>query len=252
MKVLILTKSKIAVLSIILAAVIVSLAVFARGVSIATVSQNKLVPIYNVKTDEKKVAISFDAAWGNEDTQTLIDIMDKYDVKATFFLVGEWVDKYPESVKALAKAGHSIQNHSDTHPHLTEISNQDVISQIENCNDKVEKLTGTRPTLIRVPYGDYNNSVIQTINEMKMYPIQWDVDSLDWKDYDAETIYNKVISKVNCGSIVLFHNAALHTPEALPKIIEKLKGDGYEFVKISDLIYKENYSINFAGTQICN
>lgn len=252
MKVLILTKKKIAIVLIALAVVITAAILSGKAISISTLSQNKLVPIYNVKTDEKKIAISFDAAWGNEDTQKLIDIMAKYNVKATFFVVGEWVDKYPESVKALADAGHSIQNHSDTHPHLTEISKQEVISQIENCNDKIEKLTGTRPVLLRPPYGDYNNTVIETINELKMYPIQWDVDSLDWKEYDAKTIYSKVISKVGCGSIVLFHNAALHTPEALPVIIEKLQSDGYEFVKITDLIYKDNYSINFAGTQIKN
>lgn len=252
MKVLILTKKKIAVLSFVLVGVITAAILSAKALSISTISQSRLVPIYNVQTDEKKVAISFDAAWGNEDTQNLIDIMDKYGIKATFFVVGEWVDKYPESVKALAKAGHSIQNHSDTHPHLTEISKQEIIAQIENCSDKVEKLTGVRPTLLRAPYGDYNNTVIETICGMKMYPIQWDVDSLDWKEYDAQTIYNKVVSKVGCGSIVLFHNAALHTPEALPMIIEKLQSDGYEFVKIADLIYKDNYTVNVAGMQVPN
>lgn len=252
MKVFILTKKRLTALCFVLAAVVAAAVLSANALSVATVSQNRLVPIYNVKTDEKKIAISFDAAWGNEDTQKLIDIMDRYGVKATFFVVGEWVDKYPESVKALADAGHSIQNHSDTHPHLTQVSRQELVSQIENCNEKIEKLTGVRPTLLRPPYGDYDNTVMQTINELKMYPIQWDVDSLDWKEYDAQTIYNKVISKVCCGSIVLFHNAALHTPEALPMIIEKLQKDGYEFVKITDLIYKDNYSINHAGTQISN
>lgn len=252
MKVLILTKKRIAFLSLIIAIVAVAATLFSKGMSVSTVSQKKLLPIYNVETDEKKIAISFDAAWGNEDTQKLIDIMDKYGIKATFFVVGEWVDKYPESVEALAKAGHSIQNHSDTHPHLTEISKDEVVSQIEKCNDKVEKITGVRPTLLRAPYGDYNDSVIETIGELNMYPIQWDVDSLDWKEYDAKTIYDKVVPKVGCGSIVLFHNAALHTPEALPSIIEKLQDDGYSFVKITDLIYKDDYSINFAGTQIKN
>lgn len=252
MKVLILTKKRIAVLSAVLALIVALGAVSAKIASVATVSQSRLVPIYKVKTDEKKIAISFDAAWGNEDTQKLIDIMEKYSIKATFFVVGEWVDKYPESVKALAEAGHSIQNHSDTHPHLTQIGKQELVGQIENCSDKVEKLTGIRPTLLRAPYGDYNNTVIETISELKMYAIQWDVDSLDWKDYDAQTIYNRVVSKVGCGSIVLFHNAALHTPEALPMIIEKLQSEGYEFVKITDLIYKDNYVIDNSGMQIQN
>lgn len=250
MKVFILTKNKLITICL-----IVSVALFAgvfgfRNINIATSSQKKLLPIYNVATQEKKVAISFDAAWGNEDTAQLIDILAKYKIKATFFIVGEWVDKYPESVKALSDAGHSIQNHSDTHPHLPELDKESIINEINNCNNKIEKLTGKRPVLIRVPYGDYNNCVVECVNELKMYTIQWDVDSLDWKDYDAQKLYNRVTSKVNCGSIVLFHNAAKHTPEALPSIIECLLEKGFKFVTIEDLIYKDNYSINIAGTQI--
>lgn len=250
MKVFILTKKRILAVFLIIAAISSIACLSFAGIAVKTSTRNKRLPIYSVGTNEKKIAISFDAAWGNEDTQMLIDILKKYNVKATFFLVGEWVDKYPESVKALCDAGHSIQNHSDTHPHMTQISKQEMISQIENCNKKIEKITGVKPTLLRPPYGDYNNSVVETIEELGMYAIQWSVDSLDWKDYDAQTIYNKVVPKIQCGSIVLFHNAALHTPEALPSIIEKLQSEGYTFVTIADLIYKDNYTIDIAGNQI--
>ena len=250
MKVFILTKKKLITICLMVTIALIVGVAGVKNISVATSSQKKLLPIYNVGTQEKKVAISFDAAWGNEDTNLLIDILAKYKVKATFFIVGEWVDKYPESVKALSDAGHSIQNHSDTHAHLPELNKECIINEIENCNKKIEQLTGKKPVLIRVPYGDYSNSVVQCINELNMYTIQWDVDSLDWKDYDAQKIYNRVTSKVGCGSIVLFHNAAKHTPEALPLIIECLLEKGFEFVTIEDLIYKDNYSINIAGTQI--
>ena len=250
MKVFILTKKKIAFVLLIFSVAMIGTILSVRGMSVKTSTQNKLLPIYNVQTDEKKIAISFDAAWGNEDTQNLIDIMKKYNVKATFFLVGQWVDKYPESVKALADAGHSIQNHSNTHPYLSKISESEIISQLENCNEKAQKITGKRPTLIRPPYGDYNNTVIKTIKGINMYPIQWSIDSLDWKGISATEIYNRVVPKIENGSIVLFHNAAEHTPEALPSIIEKLQSDGYKFVTIEELIYKDNYTINHAGTQI--
>ena len=213
-------------------------------------TNERLLPIYCVETDKKQIAISFDAAWGNDDTQQLIDILKEYEVPATFFVVGAWVDKYPESVKALSDAGHQIQNHSNTHPHMPQLSKDQIKNEIESCNQKIEAITGVCPTLLRPPYGDYDNALIQTMDELKMYTIQWDVDSLDWKENATpESICNRVTKKVKNGSIVLFHNDADHTPEALPNILKCLKDEGYEFVFISDLIYKDNYEIIHDGTQ---
>lgn len=189
--------------------------------------------------------------WGNEDTEELIEILGKYNVKATFFLVGQWVDKYPESVKALADAGHEIENHSNTHPHLTQCGSETIIEELEGCNEKIKKITGKEPKLHRCPYGDYDNNVIHTVRSIGMEPIQWNVDSLDWKDYDADTICQRVTSKLSPGSIVLFHNAALHTPEALPAILDHMAREGYSLLPISQLIYRENYTIDHAGRQFC-
>ena len=169
------------------------------------------LPIYCVQRDQKVLSISFDAAWGNEDTQMLIDILGKYKIKATFFVVGEWVDKYPESVKALHDAGHEVMNHSNTHAHMSQLSKDEIIADVEACNDKIEAVTGVRPTLIRPPYGEYDDNVITAIRSIGMEPIQWDVDSLDWKDLSAPEITKRVTGKVQPGSIVLFHNARHHT-----------------------------------------
>lgn len=117
-------------------------------------------------------------AWGNEDTQTLIDILNKYHVHATFFVVGAWVDKYPESVKALAASGNEVMNHSDSHPHMTTLSRQAMLDQINACDDKIEKITGKRPILFRPPYGDYNNALIEALTSVNHYAIQWDVDGM--------------------------------------------------------------------------
>ncbi|MGN0173444.1 MAG: polysaccharide deacetylase family protein, partial [Acutalibacteraceae bacterium] len=116
-----------------------------------------------------------DAPWGNEDTENLIEIFKKYNVKVTFFVVGEWVDKYPESVKALSDAGHEIMNHSNTHPHMPQLSIEKMTEEINACNDKIEKITGKRPTLFRAPYGDYDNNLIDVLSSLNMYCIQWDV-----------------------------------------------------------------------------
>ncbi len=185
--------------------------------------------------------------WGNEDTQTLIDILTKYDVRATFFLVGQWADKYPESVKALADAGMEIGNHSDTHPHMAKLSEKQIIDEVSLCSGKIEAITGTPVSLFRCPYGEYDDEVITTVRNMGVQPIQWDVDSLDWKDLSADDIYKRVTSRVTDGSIILFHNAAKHTPEALAGIIEYLLQEGYEIVPVSELLLTGEYDIDNTG-----
>jgi polysaccharide deacetylase family sporulation protein PdaB len=228
--------------------------VFFRGEDaqrlVSAVAPKKDLPIYCVQTEDKVASLSFDAAWGNEDTEQLIDILAKYNVKATFFVVGQWVDKYPESVKQLSDAGHEVMNHSNTHPHLPQLSREQIIKEIQSCDQKIESVTGKKPFLTRPPYGDYNDTVVGTLREIGHYTIQWDVDSLDWKDLSAQEIYNRVTQKAQNGSIVLFHNAAKNTPNALPMIIESLQAKGYELVPISELIYTENYEINHEGRQI--
>ncbi len=248
MKLFLIRRKPLAVLACVMAAAVMFLAVTHPAVVGASASTRQL-PIYCVQKDYKVLSISFDAAWGNEDTQQLIDIMEKYNVKATFFVVGEWVDKYPESVKALSDAGHEVMSHSNTHAHFNSLSSEEIIADLNACGDKIEKVTGTRPILFRCPYGEYDDHVINAVRSMDIEPIQWDVDSLDWKDLSAPEITKRVTSKVQPGSIVLFHNAALHTPEALPGIIEALLQEGYQFVPISQLILTGEYIIDHTGRQ---
>ena len=246
MKFFVITKKHIMVC---IAAVVCSAAILLGSVT-GFANQNKKLPIYCVDTAEKQIAISFDAAWGNDDTETLISILKEYDVPATFFVVGAWVDKYPESVKQLHEAGHQIHNHSNTHPHMPQLSAAQMADEINTCNQKIANITGVTPTLFRAPYGDYNNSTITAVEQMNMYCMQWSIDSLDWKENaTAESICNRVVSKAHNGAIVLFHNDADFTPAALPNILKCLKEQGYEFVFINDLIYKENYEIDHAGKQ---
>lgn len=237
----------------VLAALAVGLAVavlstIPRAVTAAATQRD--LPIYCVQKDSQVCSLSFDAAWGNEDTQQLIDILGKYNVKATFFVVGEWVDKFPESVKALHDAGHEIMNHSDDHAYFTKLSAEQIRAQLDSCNDKIEAITGVRPDLFRPPYGDYNDSVVSTVRDCGMYTIQWDVDSLDWKDPAPADITSRVLKRVQPGSIVLFHNAAKNTPAALPSVIEGLIRQGYSIVPVSQLILRENYSMDHTGRQV--
>lgn len=210
----------------------------------------KDLPIYCVDRQDNLVSISFDAAWGNEDTEELISILNKYNVKTTFFVVGSWVDKYPQSVKALFDAGHEIMNHSNTHPHLTSLSAEKIKEETQKCDEKIMAITKVKPFLTRPPYGDYNDKVVGTLREIGHYTIQWDVDSLDWKDLSPEQMLQRIDNKVKSGSIVLFHNAAKNTPAALPKIIENIQGKGFKIVPISQIIYKDNFKIDHSGKQI--
>jgi polysaccharide deacetylase family sporulation protein PdaB len=230
---------------------IVSGAVSLRGTNVFMAKERKL-PIYCVDKKDKVVSISFDAAWGNEQTQNLLDILADKGVKSTFFLVGFWAEKYPDSVKAIHAAGHDVGNHSDTHPHLPQLEKDKVTAQIEECNKKIEAACGVRPILFRPPYGDYNNCVVESTNDLKMHCIQWSVDSLDWKDPTPEDMIKRIKSKIKPGSIILMHNGAKNTPEALPKIIDMIKAEGYQIVPISELIYKENYTMDTQGKQICS
>ena len=227
--------------------IVVIFSVVCSPIAMKTSAAAKRLPVYCVQRDDKCVSLTFDAAWGNEDTQELIDILGKYNVKATFFVVGAWVDKYPESVKALSDAGHEVMSHSNDHAHFSKLSSDEIVKNLNTCNDKIEEVTGIRPTLFRCPYGEYDDHVISAVTGMGMHTIQWDVDSLDWKDYDADTIYKRVTSAVAPGSIVLFHNAAIHTPEALPSVIEFLLSEGYSIVPVSELLLQGDFEMDHTG-----
>ena len=181
--------------------------------AVQSAAAQREIPIYYVDTDKKQVALSFDAAWGNEQTEHLLEILDKYKVKSTFFLVGDWVKNYPDSVKDIAKHGHDVGNHSNTHPHMTQMSSSDMVGQIQSCNEKIKELTGKTPTLFRAPYGDYNNDVVKSVN----------------------------------GCNILMHNGAKNTPEALPTVIEAIKSEGYEIVPISQILLKGEYYTDVDG-----
>ena len=219
---------------------------------IGAAATSRQLPVYCVQRDDKVIALSFDAAWGNEDTEELIEILNKYKINTTFFVVGDWVDKYPESVKSLFDAGNEVMNHSSNHAHFSKLSGEQIVSDITACNEKIAAVTGVTPTLFRCPYGEYDDHVINVVNSMGMTAVQWNIDSLDWKGISAEEITKRVVDKASPGSIVLFHNAAENTPEALPKIIEALLADGYSIVPVSQILLKADYSIDHTGKQIPN
>lgn len=215
-----------------------------------TAASHKKMPICCTDRSNKKVSLTFDVMQGNESTEKLIEILKEYHVSATFFVTGEWAERYPDSVKALYEAGHEIMNGSDTYPHMPTLTRSKMITQINACGDKIQAVTGVRPTLFRAPYGDYNNDLMEVLTSLKLTGIQWDVDSYDAKGLTADGIVKRVTSEVGSGSIVLFHSDGDHTSEALPLVIEKLQSEGYEFLPVSAMIYAKDYKLNYEGRQI--
>lgn len=222
------------------------------AISVSTTANGRELPIYSVQTDKPQIALSFDAAWGNEDTQHILDILKKHDIHVTFFMTGGWVESYPDDVKRIYEAGHDLGNHSQNHKHMNSLSDKEKTQELMSVHNKVKELTGYEMFLFRPPYGEYNNEVVLNATANGYYPIQWSVDSLDWKDYGVDSIIDTVCNhkELANGAIILCHNGAKYTAQALDSMITTLKAKGYEFVPISQLIYKENYHMDVTGKQI--
>ena len=187
----------------------------------------RLLPIYSVEREDKVVSISFDCAWGTDYTDKILNALRVSDVKATWFMVEFWSEKYPDYVKKIDAAGHEIGTHSSTHSYMSKQNAEEIRLELQTSSQAIEDVTGKKVELFRPPYGDYNDRLIKTASEEGYYTIQWDVDSLDWRDLSATDIATRVINGAKNGSIILMHNNGLHTWEAVPIIIETLKHKGF-------------------------
>ena len=184
--------------------------------TIQTSSVNdKLLPIYNVQTEEKKVAFTMNCAWNADDIDQILEVLKQNDTKITFFMVGDWIEKFPEAVKKIYEAGHEIASHSNTHPHVNNLTYEENIEEIEKSNDKIEKITGQRTKIYRAPYGEYNNTVIKAAQDKGYYTIQWSLDTLDYTGLTGDEMWNRIQDKLKAGDIILSHNGTKHTADSL-------------------------------------
>jgi polysaccharide deacetylase family sporulation protein PdaB len=241
-----------ALFSIALALLLCVQQLFTATVKSVEANVARSLPIYSVEREDKKISISFDCAWGTEYTESILNCLAQNDIKCTFFAVQFWVEKNPDMAKKIVEAGHELGTHSRTHSYMSKLSEAKIEDELKTSSEAIEKLTGKKVTLFRAPYGDYNNLLIDTAKRMGLYTIQWDVDSLDWKNLSATEIALRVVNGVKSGSVILCHNNGLHTAEALPMIFSTLKNKGFEFVPIGELIYTGNYTIDRNGRQHAN
>lgn len=208
------------------------------------------LPVYSVERPDQKIALTIDAAWEDDKTAFILETLARYDVKATFFLCGVWVEAYPEHVKEIAAAGHEIGNHSLTHPHMNELTAEQVQQEISALDDQIEALTGKRCTKFRAPYGEYNDTVIKAVRALGYEAVQWDVDTIDWKqERSAAAILETVLPRLAPGSIILCHNNGYQIEEYLPTLIEQAQEAGYEFVTVDELLLDGATTIDANGRQ---
>ena len=268
MRVIIIKKRTLLIAAVVIAAllagVVIALLMLPRGEAAETISQgrieeyelnvltgrNKELPVYSVMRTDRAIALTVDAAWEADKTDFILDTLKQYNIKATFFLCGVWVETYPDKVKAIAAAGHEIGNHSLTHPHMNSISVAEIQKEISLLDDEIERLIGSRTKLFRAPYGEYNDQVIKTVREFGYEPVQWNIDTIDWKEErSAKTILDTVLPKLSPGSIILCHNNGYKIKEYLPTLIKTAIDEGYTFVTVSELLLSGETKIDANGVQ---
>jgi len=217
--------------------------------TIVTSTTARELPIYSVNTEAAKIALTINCAWNADDVDLILETLEKHQVKVTFFMVGDWIEKYEEAAKKIHAAGHELANHSYNHPHVNNLSYEKNVEQIKKCSELIKNITGAPSTLYRGPYGEYNDTVIQAAKSLQHTCIQWSIDTLDYKALTGEQMWERIEPKLENGSIILMHNGTENTANSLDMLITNIKGKGYELVKVSDLIFKENYQVDNNGVQ---
>lgn len=212
--------------------------------------RTRIIPIYSVENQDNEVAITFDCAWGAKDIPVILNVLKEKNVRATFFLVGEWAKRNPEETRMIAEQGHDVGNHSENHFKMSALNREKIKREISDCTQTIEEITGTRPTLFRAPYGDYSDDVITIARQAGYDTIQWSVDSLDWKPGISQETILKRVSIAKSGDIFLFHNDTPLTDKILGKVIDAIREKGLNPVPVSELILKENYEIRHDGRQV--
>ena len=267
MRIFVITKRTLIIAAIIfvciVAAVIIALS-FTEGsatapTTAATVEEYELtvmagrkkeLPVYSVSRDDKKIALTIDAAWEDDKTDFILETLEQYKVKATFFLCGFWVEKYPDKVKAIYEAGHEVGNHTATHPHMTRLNASQMQDELNKYEELLMPITGQKTNLFRAPYGEYNDNVIKTVRDMGYEVVQWDIDTVDWRpERSAQTILDTVLPNLKSGSIILCHNNGYMIKDYLPTLLKTAIDQGYVFVPVSELLLKGDTIIDVNGVQ---
>ena len=208
------------------------------------------LPIYSVQTDQPFAALGINCAWDDQDIPSMLQTLAEAQVHATFFLLGEWAERFPDSAKAIAAAGHEIGSHSYSHRDMDSLTQQEMLEEIRLSQQAIYNTCGQTPVLFRPPSGSYNDAVIESIHSSGCVPIQWNLDTLDWHGLSAEQIAHRVSSQLQPGSILLLHAGAEHSAQALPLILEAAKAADLQFVPVGSLLIPNSTHVDHNGCQL--
>ncbi len=208
-------------------------------------TSSRLVPIYRVQRDDQKITLTVDGAWGSSQTEALLKLFEREKIPVSFFFAGIWLKNNPELVNKIIASGHQIYNHSYSHSHFNNLNKSEIRDELLRTESIINNYLGSQSEikLFRPPYGEYNKLVIETAREMGYQVLQWSLDSHDWMNPGKDYIIQRVKDNIDSGDILLFHNDSNNIVEILSEIIPLLKKD-FQFVKIEDLIYNNNYQIS--------
>lgn len=197
------------------------------------------IVFYRKANDNMEIALTFDDGPHPYYTPIILDILEEYGIKATFFMIGENVAYYPAAAEAVLKAGHEIGNHTNHHRGMRSMADHEILKEIEGCEDALYSLAEYKPSLIRPPEGAMNEQVRRVVGSLNYRIILWDVDTRDWAHTPPAEITQKVLSEIDAGDIILMHDFIGHnspTPEALRIMIPALLERGYKFVTVGELL----------------
>lgn len=249
MKIFVFSKSTLLIL-LIAVFISVSLVPVSMSVSRNAGQGGKNLPIYSVETEEKKVALTFNCAWGDEDIDMILDTLSTYGAKCTFFIVGTWAEKYPKAVEKIKAAGHEIGSHGYDHGHYKKMTENEVKTDIEKAAEAIEKITGETCRLFRAPYGEYTDKTVTLVRDGGGEILQWNIDSLDYQGLTEKEMEGRILPRLENGAVILFHTGTENTARSLPYLLDSIKAKGYAFETVGNLLHKEPYTINHEGKQL--
>lgn len=199
---------------------------------------NSSTLILNGDRKYKQISFTYDSGFKDNETSSILDVLRQHNVKATFFLTGVWVNKFPELAKRIYCEGHEIGNHSFDHPNMTDLSHDQIVDNILKGEEIITKVIGANPRpLFREPFGEWNKKVFQAVGDAGYkYSIYWSIDTIDWKFPPTRVIVNRILRKVKNGDILLMHLAGNNTAQATDMALKNLKSFGFKIVTIGELL----------------
>ncbi len=251
MKYALFSKKDVSLIIIMIIWIIVLISVVCATLHTSVSAVNDRIPVYSVENNSDEIALTFNCAWDDTGLDEILTVLSDENVRCTFFFVGEFAEKYPEAVRRIYNCGHEIANHSMNHADPVNMQFEKIVSDINSCNELLCSITGCSPDLYRAPSGSYDNKTVEAAESLGMTAVQWDVDSIDWKNSSPEKITSRVTDKATSGSIVLFHLGKENTADALPDIISALSDSGYSFSTVSDMLLQGETYIDNEG-RLCS